>query len=71
MFKPTNADDVQNKQINIPMKLATLTKITRWTICLVAIALAIGACFYNPGHLVTAALLFIIGIKVEWKQMED
>lgn len=53
------------------MKLTTLTKVTRWTICLVAVALAIGAWFHNPLHLFTAAIIFAVGLNVEWKKKED
>ena len=54
-----------------PMKLTTLTKITRWAICLSAVALAAGAWVYNPGHLFTAALVFAAGLNVEFKEKED
>ena len=53
------------------MKLTTLTTITRWVICLAAVAFAIVAWVYNPGHLFTAALVFGIGLTVEWKERED
>ena len=53
------------------MKLATLTTITRWIICIAAAALAIGAIKHNPGHLFTAAIVFAVGLNVEWKEKED
>ena len=56
---------------NIIMKLSTLTQVTRWVICLGAIALAIGAFMYNKAHLFTAAFIFAVGLNVEWKEKED
>lgn len=53
------------------MKLTTLTTITRVIICSAAVALAIGALRHNPAHLATAALIFAVGINVEWKEEED
>lgn len=53
------------------MKLTTLTKVTRWTICLGAILLACFAWERNKGHLITAAGLFAVGLNVEWKKKED
>lgn len=53
------------------MKLDTLTKVTRWTICLGALVLAYFAWKLNPGHLFTAAGVFAVGLNVEWKRKED
>lgn len=53
------------------MKLSTLTLVTRWVICLGAVALAIGALKYNRAHLVTAAFLFVVGLNVKWTRKED
>ena len=53
------------------MKLTTLTKVTRWTICLAAIALACFAWHHNKGHLLTAAGIFAVGLCVEWEKKED
>ena len=53
------------------MKLSTLTQVTRWVICLGAVALAIGALKYNRAHLFTAAFIFAVGLNVEWKEKED
>lgn len=53
------------------MKLTTLNKVTRWAICLGAVALAIGAWIHNPAHLYTAAIVFAVGLNVEWKKKED
>lgn len=53
------------------MKLTTLTKVTRWTICLGAILLACFAWERNKGHLITAAGIFAVGLCVEWKEKED
>lgn len=47
------------------------TKITQVAICGIATALAIGAILHNPGHLVTAAIIFAVGLNVEWKERED
>ena len=48
-----------------------LTLYTRIAICSIAVALAIAAIFQNPGHLFTAALIFAVGLNVEWKERED
>lgn len=48
-----------------------LTIITRVVICGAAIALGIGAMLYNPGHLISAAVIFVIGLNIEWKEKED
>lgn len=53
------------------MKISTLTLVTRWVICLGAVALAIAALMYNKAHLFTAALVFAVGLNVEWKEKED
>lgn len=53
------------------MKISTLTLVTRWVICLGAVALAIGALKYNKAHLFTAALVFAVGLNVEFKERED
>ena len=53
------------------MKLTTLNKVTRWTICLGAVALACFAWHYNRAHLITASGLFILGLKAEWVRVED
>lgn len=53
------------------MKISTLTLVTRWVICLGAVALAIGALMYNKAHLFTAAIVFAVGLNVEWKKKED
>ena len=53
------------------MKISTLTLVTRWVICLGAVALAIGALKYNRAHLFTAAIVFAVGLNVEWKKKED
>ena len=53
------------------MKLTTLTKITRWAICLGALVFAFFAWQYNAAHLFTAALIFAVGLNVEWKKKED
>ena len=48
-----------------------LTNITRAIICAGAAILAIVAMIHNPGHLFTAALIFAVGLNVEWKDKED
>ena len=53
------------------MKLTTMTKVTRWTICLGAIVLAYFAWHQNKAHLITAAGLFVLGLNAEWKQVEE
>lgn len=53
------------------MKISTLTLVTRWVICLGAVALAIGALKYNKAHLFTAALIFAVGLNVKWEKKED
>lgn len=50
------------------MKTSKMTKITRAIICTAAAALAIGAILHNPGHLFTAALIFAVGLNVEWEE---
>lgn len=47
------------------------TLYTRIAICSLAVVLATGAICHNPGHLFTAALIFAIGLNVEWKEKED
>lgn len=69
VFKATNADDDNLKQQY--MKLTTLTTITRWILCIIAAAIAVGALRHNPGHLFTAAMVFAVGLNVEWKEKED
>lgn len=53
------------------MKLSTLTKNTRVAICALAVALGVAALFYNKAHCFTAALIFAVGLNVEWKNRED
>lgn len=48
-----------------------LTLYTRIAICSIAGALAVGAWVYNPCHLFTAAIIFAVGLNVEWKERED
>lgn len=48
-----------------------LTLYTRIAICTLAVALAIVAICHNPGHLFSAALIFAVGLNVEWKDKED
>lgn len=48
-----------------------LTLYTRIAICSLAVALAIIAICQNPGHLFSAALIFAVGLNVEWKDKED
>ena len=51
------------------MKKSTI--ITRVIICGTAVALGIGAMIHNPAHWFTAAIIFAIGLNVEWKEKED
>lgn len=68
-FQPLNAED--EIILNIyNMKLSTLTKITRVAICALAVALGVAALFYNKAHCFTAALIFAVGLNVEWKNRE-
>lgn len=53
------------------MKISTLTLVTRWVICLGAVALAIGALMYNKAHLFTAGVVFAAGLNVKWIRKED
>ena len=53
------------------MKLTTLTKVTRWTICLAAVVLAVFAWQYNKAHLITAGLIFAVGLNVTIEIKED
>lgn len=48
-----------------------LTLYTRIAIGTLALALAIVAICKNPGHLFTAALIFAVGLNVEWVKRED
>ena len=53
------------------MKLSTLTKVTRWTICLAALVFAFFAWQHNKAHLFTAGVIFVVGLNVEWVKRED
>lgn len=48
-----------------------LTLYTRIVICAIALALAIVAICKNPGHLFTAAIIFAVGLNIEWVKRED
>ena len=48
-----------------------LTLYTRIAICSLAVVLAIVAICQNPGHLFSSALIFAVGLNVEWKDKED
>ena len=48
-----------------------LTLYTRIAICTIAVILGILALYHNPGHLFSAALIFAVGLNVEWEDKED
>ena len=45
--------------------IKTVNRIFKVVMCSAAIALAIGAIIHNPGHLITAAAMWAIGMEGE------
>lgn len=43
----------------------TVNYVWKACVCGCAIALAIGAAIHNPGHLITAGLIFLVGLESE------
>lgn len=51
--------------------MKTVNNVWKAMVCGSAIALAVVAVIYNPGHLFTAGLLFLVGIESEIVKKED
>ena len=48
---------------NVSKKAKVINEVWKAVLIGGAIALAIGAWFYNPGHLITAGLIFAAGLE--------